>query len=135
MKITIEATIMASNDKVWTYYTSPSHIIHWNAASDDWCCPHAENELHVGGKYKARMESKDKQYGFDFEGTYTKVTHEKQLTFTLEDNREVDIIFTDLNATTRLIITFDAETENSVELQKSGWQSILNNFKLYVETH
>ncbi len=30
--------------------------------------------------------------------------------------------------------SFDAEDENSAEMQREGWQSILNNFKNYVET-
>ena len=36
---------------------------------------------------------------------------------------------------TEIKISFDAENENSHELQQAGWQAILNNFKSYTETH
>ena len=133
MKITIQTTISADKKKVWDYYTDPKHIVHWNFASDDWCCPSAKNDLRVGGKYNARMEAKDKSFGFDFEATYDEMVIEEKFTYTMDDGRKVNVSFEDIDGKTNIIIVFDAEKENSEEMQKSGWQSILNNVKSYVE--
>jgi uncharacterized protein YndB with AHSA1/START domain len=135
MKISIEAIISASREKVCEYYTNPQHIIKWNFASEDWCCPSAENDLQIGGKYKARMEAKDKSFGFDFEGVYNEVIMGKQLTYTLGDQRTVSVIFEDLGTQTKITIHFDAENQHSPEIQKNGWQAILNNFKQYAEKY
>ena len=134
MKITVQTTISADRKKVWDYYTDPKHIVNWNFASDDWCCPNAENDLQVGGKYKARMEAKNKSFGFDFEATYNEIVGGEKFTYTMEDGREVNVSFEDLGDRTNVIITFDAEKENPEEMQRDGWQSILNNFKSYVES-
>ncbi|MBU2645800.1 SRPBCC family protein [bacterium] len=133
MKITIETTITAGTREVWDCYTDPAHITSWNFASEDWCCPNAENDLQVGGKYKARMEAKDGSMGFDFEATYAELVFGERFTYTLEDGRKVSVFFENLGNKTKVTTTFDAETENSIEMQKNGWQSILDNFKQYVE--
>ena len=132
-KITVQANINAPLKKVWNYYTNPEHIIHWNFASDDWCCPHAENDLRVGGIYNARMEAKDGSFGFDFEAIYTAIEFQKSFIYEM-DGREVIVTF-DKNDLGKTIvnISFDSENDNSLELQKNGWQAILNNFKNYVE--
>jgi len=133
MKIRIQTIIPADKKKVWHYYTEPKHIVHWNFASDDWSCPGAENDMRVGGKLKARMEAKDKSFGFDFEAIYNEIVEEEQFTYTLTDGREVTVFFEFLDDKTMVTVIFDAESENSVELQRNGWQAILNNFKRYVE--
>lgn len=135
MKITIQITILADRKKVWDYYTDPKHIVNWNFASDDWCCPSAENDLQVGGKYKARMEARDKSFGFDFEAVYNEIVEGDKFTYTLEDGREVNVSFATLDDKTKVTIVFDAEKENPEEMQRNGWQSILNNFKSYVENN
>lgn len=132
-KITIQATILANKQKVWQYYTTPEHIVNWNFASTDWCCPSASNDLQVGGKYFARMEAKDGSLGFDFEAIYDEVILEESFIFTMLDGRKVKVDFKENNSETDIQIVFDAETENSIELQQAGWQAILNNFKAYVE--
>ena len=132
-KITIEASISASLEKVWSCWTEPKHITNWNFATDDWQCPSAENDLRVGGKYKARMEAKDGSFGFDFEAIYDEVIPQKKLTYTMPDGRVVTTSFEDQGEKTRVTTVFDAEGENPVEMQKNGWQAILNNFKKYVE--
>lgn len=134
-KITIEATIASEIKKVWDYYTLPEHITNWNFASDDWCCPSASNDMQVGGKYSARMEAKDGSFGFDFEAIYDLVSPYENFTYTLADERKIDVKFIDLGEKTTMTIMFDAENENPIELQKAGWQAILNNFKAYTETH
>jgi len=134
--VTITATIAAGISKVWEYYTNPAHITNWNFATEDWQCPTAENDLRAGGKYKARMEAKDGSFGFDFEATYNEVTDQKKLVYTLEDGRQVTTEFKDLDGTaTKVTTTFDAEMENDVEMQRAGWQAILDNFKRYTETN
>lgn len=133
--ITINANIAATLDKVWAFYTKPEHITQWNFAVDSWHCPSAKNDLRKGGKYLARMEAKDGSFGFDFEAVYDEVIPEEKMVFTLEDGRKTIVVFEESNAETKVTITFDAEKENSLEMQKNGWQAILNNFKKYTESH
>ena len=134
-KITIESVISASTKKVWDYYTLPEHITKWNFASDDWHCPKAENDLRVGGKLKSRMEAKDGSFGFDFEAIYDEVINHKKISYNLTDGRQVITVFENQNGKTKVTTTFDAETQNSIELQRNGWQAILDNFKKYVESN
>jgi uncharacterized protein YndB with AHSA1/START domain len=130
--ITVKATIKANKSKVWQYYTSPEHITQWNFADASWHCPRASNDMKVGGIYFARMEAKDGSFGFDFEAIYTNIVHEEQFIYEF-GGRTATVVFKDHKGDTDLIVTFDPETENSLELQKNGWQAILNNFKAYVE--
>ncbi|QMU30909.1 SRPBCC family protein [Adhaeribacter radiodurans] len=134
-KIKVEATIAGEISKVWEYYTKPEHITNWNFATDDWQCPRAENDLTPGGKYSARMEAKDGSFGFDFEAVYDEVVDQKKLTYTMGDGRQATTDFKNLEGTTKVTTTFDAENTNEVEMQRSGWQAILNNFKKYVEAN
>ena len=134
-KVTVEATISADTKKVWDYYTQPEHITNWNFATDDWQCPRAENDLREGGKYAARMEAKDGSFGFDFEAVYDEVMDQEKLTYTMSDGRQSTTTFENLGGTTQVTTTFDAEGENDIEMQRAGWQAILDNFKKYVEAN
>ena len=134
-KITIKATIAADKQKVWDYYTKPEHITQWNFAADTWHCPSASNDMQVGGKYIARMEAKDGSFGFDFEATYNEIIVGESYTYTMPDNRVVNVLFNENGNQTEVTIIFDPENENPVELQQQGWQSILDNFKRYVENN
>ena len=131
--ITVEADIRASVEKVWDLYTNPEHIVKWNNASDDWHTPRAENDLRTGGRFLSRMEARDGSSGFDFTGVYTDVRPLKQINYTMDDDRKVEASFVSGGNETKLRISFEAEQTNPVEMQKEGWQSILNNFKKYVE--
>ena len=133
IKIVVSATISAPLEKVWDSYTNPKHIINWNYADPSWHCPSAENDMRVGGKYKARMEAKDGSFGFDFEAIYSELIPNEKFTYGMGD-REVTTSFKNLNTQTEVITTFDAEHENPIEMQQQGWQMILNNFKNYTET-
>ena len=133
--ITIETTINAPVEKVWKFWTLPEHITKWNSASDDWHTPKAENDLRVGGKFAARMEAKDGSFGFDFGGVYDAVKTNELIEYTLGDGRKVAVHFTPNGNETKLSETFEAENTNSIEMQRSGWQAILNNFKKYVEAN
>jgi uncharacterized protein YndB with AHSA1/START domain len=132
--ITIEATIYASVEKVWDFWTNPDHIIKWNNASADWHTPRAENDLRVGGRFLSRMEARDGSSGFDFTGTYTKVEPYKQIDYTMDDGRKVQASFISLGNVIMVKETFEAEETNPSEMQRNGWQAILDNFKKYVET-
>lgn len=132
--ITVATKISAELNKVWTYYTSPNHIINWNFADPSWHCPAAENDLRIGGTYKARMEAKDGSFGFDFEAIYTHVSEGKSFTYEF-GGRKATVQFNEMDKQTEVVITFDAETENSIELQQEGWQAILTNFKNYTESN
>ena len=131
--ITVENTINAPVAKVWETWTKPEHITQWNNASDDWHTPRAENDLRVGGSFSARMEAKDGSFGFDFGGVYDAVRINDYIEYTLGDGRKVQITFIPLGNQTKVAESFDAENTNSVELQKGGWQAILDNFKKYTE--
>jgi uncharacterized protein YndB with AHSA1/START domain len=138
MKITIKLSINAKKQKVWDYYTKPVHITKWNFANSNWHCPSAKNDMQIGGKYQARMEAKDKSFGFNFEAIYTKINQGNNFTYVMADQREVNVHFNQdpINSNlTNLIVEFDAEQQNSIEVQREGWQSILNNFKNYVENN
>jgi uncharacterized protein YndB with AHSA1/START domain len=133
--IGIESVINAPVEKVWKLFTAPEHIIHWNNASDDWHTPKAENDLRVGGKFTSRMEAKDGSFGFDFSGEYTAVKENELIEYKLGDDRKVAVKFTANGNQTKVEETFDAESTHPIEVQRGGWQSILNNFKKYVESN
>ncbi len=131
--ITISSTISAPVEKVWKYWTNPEHITLWCNASEDWHAPRAENDLRPGGKFLTRMEAKDGSFGFDFGGIYDMVKPNELIEYTLGDGRVVTIHFSGIGDETRVVEMFDAENENPVDIQKGGWQSILDNFKKYTE--
>jgi uncharacterized protein YndB with AHSA1/START domain len=132
-QITVEVLVNAPIEKVWEYWTKPEHIVNWNFASSDWCSPNAVNDLKVGGEFNFRMEAKDGSGGFDFQGTYSLVEPNKKIEYTIIDGRKVTIEFGEEGGGCRVVETFEAEKINPLEMQKSGWQAILNNFKKYVE--
>ncbi|MFM9984770.1 MAG: SRPBCC family protein [Flavobacteriales bacterium] len=132
-KITIEAIINAPISKVWSAWNNPEDVMKWNMASPDWHCPAATNDLRVGGKFVYTMAARDGSMSFDFEGVYTNVIDNELIEYVLADAREISIVFSTEGSTTRVVETFDPENENPVEMQRSGWQSILDNFKSYVE--
>ena len=134
MKISIETEVKATLAQVWDAWVTPTDITNWNFAIDEWCCPSAELNLEVGGAFKYRMAAKDGSMAFDFEGTFIKVIPQNAIHFALGDNRVVTVEFTETASGVRVVETFDAEDEHSAEMQKQGWQSILNNFKKHVES-
>jgi len=132
--ITAEAAINAPVEQVWELWTDPKHIIRWNQASHDWHTPKAENDLRVGGKFLSRMEAKEGNSGFDFSGIYDEIKTYKLISYTMDDGRKVNITFNANKNETIVLETFQAESTNSLDLQREGWQAILDNFKHYVET-
>ena len=133
--ITVQAVINAPVEQVWKLYTEPEHVMKWNNASNDWHTPRAESNLKVGGKFLYRMEAKDGSSGFDFDGTFEQVIANELIVYSISDGRKVEVTLTkDDNARTKMATTFEAENSNPIEMQRDGWQAILNNFKIYVET-
>lgn len=133
--ITVRTTIQAPIARVWQYWNQPEHIKNWCKASDDWHAPYAENDLQTGGKFTTTMAAKDGSMSFDFAGTYTTVNKHQLIAYTLNDGRKVSIRFNGQADETEVTETFEAEDMHSPEMQQSGWQTILDNFKNYVETH
>lgn len=133
--ITVENTINAPLQKVWEYWTKPEHIVKWCYASDDWHTPRAENDLRVGGSFSSRMEAKDGSFGFDFGGIYDEVKDNEYIEYTIGDGRKVRISFSGSEESTKVIESFEAEDTHPVEMQKGGWQAILDNFKKYTENN
>lgn len=132
-KITIETTVNAPVEKVWEIWTEPKHITQWNNASEDWHTPRAENDLRPGGKFLSRMEAKDGSFGFDFGGTYDEVKSNEFIEYSMEDGRKVQITFLGNGNETKIEESFETENTHPAEMQRSGWQSILDNFKKYAE--
>jgi uncharacterized protein YndB with AHSA1/START domain len=132
-KITIETQVHAPMEKVWHDFTDPESVKAWNAASNDWHTTKAENDLREGGSFMYRMEAKDGSAGFDFRGTYTEVVPHERIAYTMDDGRTVIAVFTPLEDRVHIVETFDPETENTPEVQRAGWQSILDAFKAYAE--
>jgi uncharacterized protein YndB with AHSA1/START domain len=132
-KLKIDAIVKSDRQKSWKCYTDPNHIVNWNFATEDWCCPNAENDLRVGGKYRARMEAKDGSFGFDFTAIYKKLEIGKSFSYEMEDGRSVEVNFNNVDGATEIVVEFDPENQNPLEMQRDGWQAILNNFKSYVE--
>jgi len=132
--ITVRTSIEAPLQKVWDGFTKPEHIVNWNFASEDWHCPKSENDLEVGKRFTATMASKNGEYSFDFGGTYTEVIPLEKISYTIDgDGRKVSVLFYDFDNKTLVTEIFEPESENSIELQRGGWQSILTNFKKYIE--
>ena len=131
-RITVETNVRAPIAEVWRAYTTPADITQWNAASDDWHTTRAAVDLRVGGEFSSRMEAKDGSVGFDFAGIYTKVEPNKLLEYTFGD-RVCVVTFAPMANGTTVRVSFDAEEENSVDMQRGGWQAILENFRKFVE--
>jgi uncharacterized protein YndB with AHSA1/START domain len=132
--IEIEIMVDRELDLGWEHWTLPEHIMKWNFASDDWKCPSAEIDLRKGGKFNYRMESKDGNTGFDFTGKYDEITDMERISSTLDDGRRVEVLFKKEENGTKIIEMFEADRTSPMDMQKMGWQSILDNFKKYVES-
>ena len=132
-RITVKATIDAPINTVWKAWTSPEHIMLWNTASEDWHTTRAENDLRAGGHFLSRMEAKDGSFGFDFEGDYIEVLTNELISYTLADGRKVSVNFTGSRNEVRVTVVFEAENTNPLEMQREGWQAILDSFKKYTE--
>lgn len=132
--IQVETLVRAPVLKVWEYWTSPEHIVNWNFASEDWHCPAAENNLQPGGKFSWRMEAKDGSMGFDFSGKYLQIIEHELVRVMLDDDREVEIDFSENEGLTAVTETFEKDHMDP-DLQRRGWQAILDNFRNYVETN
>ena len=139
--ITVTITIKAPLPKVWGHWNKPEHITGWAFASNDWEAPSSENDLRVGGKFKTRMQAKDKSAAFDFTGTYSAVKENELIEYDMEKApgeiaaRHVKVEFITMPEGTQVTETFDPENENPIEMQRGGWQAILANFKKYVEAN
>lgn len=131
--ITIEATVNAPVEKVWKTWSTPSDITKWCSPSDDWHAPKADNDLRAGGAFTTRMEAKDGSIGFDWGGVYDEVETNKVIAYTMSDGRKCRITFTADGSNTKIVETFDPENQNPLDMQRDGWQAILNSFKKYAE--
>jgi len=134
MKVSIEVTIAGSIEQVWSAWTTAEDIVKWNFASPDWCCPGARIDLSEDGEFNYRMEAEDGSMGFDFKGRFTSIVKNRKIEYSLDDDRLVSVEFQEMDHGVRVVETFETEDENPVELQKQGWQCILDNFKNHVES-
>lgn len=131
--ITVAVDVRVPVEKAWEIYNAPEHITKWAAASDDWHTPKATNDLRVGGTFNNRMEAKDGSAGFDFGGTYDAVVPMERIAYTMGDGRKAIVEFATEGDATKVTVTFDPENQNPIEMQRGGWQAILDNFKRYAE--
>jgi uncharacterized protein YndB with AHSA1/START domain len=132
-RITITTHVNKPVTHVWRIWTEPAHIMQWNAASDDWHCPKAANDLRTGGRFSSTMAARDGSFSFDFEGVYDDVQLCERIAYTMGDGRTCEILFAEVAGATRVTEIFDAETQNPVEMQRAGWQAILDRFKAHAE--
>src|SRR5262245_31516711 len=133
MKITVETIVKARLNKVWDTWNNPDDINQWSSAQDDWHTTASTVDLREGGKFTSRMEAKDGSEGFEFEGTYTRVVPQKTIEYRMSDGREVKVEFAERGDSVQVKETFDTEDENPPELQRQGWQAILDKFSRHVE--
>jgi uncharacterized protein YndB with AHSA1/START domain len=133
--IQIGTKVGSTLEKVWQYYTMAEHVVNWNHASDDWYTPEAENDLKTGGYFTYKMAAKDGSFNFNFAGIYTLVEPLKTIAYTLGDGRKVTIVFSKTEDGIVIDQSFEAEAVHDVDMQRQGWQAILDNFKQYAETH
>jgi uncharacterized protein YndB with AHSA1/START domain len=133
--ITVQTTVNVPLEKAWELWTEADHVRNWNNASEDWHTPKAENNLEEGGSFSYRMEAKDGSFGFDFGGKYTAVAHGEHISYVMDDGRAVEVNFESAGGRTLITESFDPETENPHDVQETGWQSILDNFKKYAESN
>jgi uncharacterized protein YndB with AHSA1/START domain len=133
MKITVDTVVKANLSTVWEVWNNPADIKQWNTAQDDWHTTRSTVDLREGGKFQSRMEAKDGSEGFDFEGTYTRIVPYKTIEYRMSDGREVKVEFVEQNGGVIVKETFDAESENPPELQRTGWQAILDSFRRHAE--
>lgn len=131
--ITIENMIEAPVERVWELWTRPEHIVKWAFASEDWEAPRAENDVRVGGRFKTVMAAKDGSARFDFAGTYTAVLPRELIVYVLDDRRKVVVKFQPMGNKTKVTEAFEPEKTNPEDMQRAGWQAILDNFKKYAE--
>lgn len=132
--ITVETTVQQPVEKVWKFFTTPKHITQWNFAHESWQCPSAANDVQPGGRLNWRMEAKDGSMGFDYTGTYEQVVPHKSLVYKIDDGRQVAVTFDSEGDKTKVTEVFEVEDTNTIELQRNGWQAILDNFKKYAES-
>ena len=132
--ISIQVTVHAPIARVWEVWNSPEHIIQWCTATPEWHTPQSTNDLRVGGSFTSRMEARDGSMGFDFGGVYDVVDEHKRIAYTIGDGRRVDVRFESDGDTVTINEDFEAESQNPEEMQRAGWQAILDNFKKYTES-
>jgi uncharacterized protein YndB with AHSA1/START domain len=130
--ITVRTRIAAPVEAAWAAFTTPADITQWNFASDDWRCPEAFVDLRVGGAHRARMEAKDGSFGFDLEGVYAEVEPHRAITLVLADGRMARTTFAPSGEAVEVTTVFDAETEHPIDMQRDGWQAILDSFARHV---
>lgn len=132
--IKIETQINSSLENVWNCWTTPEHIMNWNFAGDDWHCPAVRIDLVVGGSFTFTMAARDASFQFDFEGTYTEVIAQGRINILLADGRLWNTTFEEVDGGVKVIEEFEAENQNPEDMQRMGWQMILDRFKNYVES-
>ncbi len=133
MQITVETVVKAKLNEVWDAWNTPADIKQWNTAQDDWHTTRSTVDLREGGNFLTRMEAKDGSEGFDFEGTFTRVVAQKAIEYRMSDGRKVKVEFIERTDGVLVKEAFDPETQNTPELQRTGWQAILDNFGRHVE--
>lgn len=139
-KIKVEVIVKNNIKEAWNKWVSPKNIKEWCHASDDWSVGEVLNDISVGGRFLTNMHAIDNSASFNFEGTYKEIDEYKKIVYIMDKSeneeyvRECEILFEEINEKeTKVTEIFDSESVNSIEMQKAGWQSILDNFKKHCE--
>lgn len=131
--IRIEVQVRANISVVWKAWNDVQAVSKWAFASSDWGAEGIENDLRVGGRYASRMFARDGSAEFEFGGVYDEIIELERIAYTMDDNRKVITTFESNEDGTKIVQEFDPESENSEEMQRQGWQAILDNFAQYVD--
>lgn len=131
--VEVKVDVKADIKRVWDCWTKEEYIVNWYFSSDNWHTPKAVNDFKEDGKFSYRMESKDGSMGFDFAGRYLKIEEGKLIRYLLADTRRVDVKFIDNGGWVTVTEDFEPESSHTRDIEREGWQSILDNFKIYIE--
>jgi uncharacterized protein YndB with AHSA1/START domain len=126
--IDIQTLVHAPLAQAWDALTNPESVRQWNHASDDWHCPKASNDLREGGQFSYTMAAKDGSFSFDLEGSFTLVEAPHTLHYQLADGRKVEVSLLETAEGVLVSQRFEPEMENPEEIQRMGWQAILDNY-------
>jgi len=132
--VTVECVVDVSVEKAWVLWTNVDHIVHWSLWPG-WHVPGAVNDLTKAGRFFYRMEDKSTKEGFDYSGVHDEIEECKLIRSHLDDGRTIEVAFSaETDCTTRVTQTLQPKSTYSAELQKQGWQEVMDTFRAYAET-
>jgi uncharacterized protein YndB with AHSA1/START domain len=143
LEMTIQRTLNAPRSLVFSAWTEPQHLEHWENAPRGFTVTTNEVDFRVGGAYRVCMRSPE---GVDhwLQGTYRDIAKPERLAFTHiwldaqgKPGKEtvVTISFADRGAQTELTLHQTGfESAGSRDGHRDGWSSSIDRFEEYLAT-